>query len=203
LTTSFELLRQAVNTGTKRFVFASSMSVYGSSAANHPLTEDDAAYPDEPYGASKRAVELVGQDLVRDKSLEFVSLRIARVVGAGIRNTSSLWRSEIFETCSGKKSISIPFASNAVLSLVHVEDVARMLVTLLEIPQMRSPVYNTPVELWQAQRLKELVEQTRKIRVELREGESDGGPICNGSRFAIEFAFRARALRDRICTPAT
>jgi len=36
---SVELLRQAAKAGTKRLVFASSMSVYGSSASTHPLTE--------------------------------------------------------------------------------------------------------------------------------------------------------------------
>jgi nucleoside-diphosphate-sugar epimerase len=58
---SVELLRQAVKARTKRFVFASSMSVYGSSSMGRPLTEDDPAAPDEPYGASKHAVELVGE----------------------------------------------------------------------------------------------------------------------------------------------
>ncbi len=203
LTASVELLRQAVRTGAKRFVFASSMSVYGSFAANRPLTEDDPTAPDEPYGASKRAVELVGQALASDQSLEFVSLRIARVVGPGIRKTSSPWRSEIFEASSAQNSISVPFAPHAVLSLVHVEDMARMLVTLLEVPQMRSSIYNTPVELWQAQQLQQLVEETRNIRVALQEGGADGGPVCDGSRFATEFAFRPRTLRDRIRDLAT
>ncbi len=54
----FELMRRAVNAQVKRFVFASSMSVYGSSFTTRPLTEADPAVPDEPYGASKRVVEL-------------------------------------------------------------------------------------------------------------------------------------------------
>src|SRR5580698_7092167 len=58
---SFELMRQALNSGVKRFVFASSFSVYGSRPSDHPLTEDDPPTPDEPYGASKRAVELIGE----------------------------------------------------------------------------------------------------------------------------------------------
>src|ERR1700730_4918707 len=54
LSGAIHLLREAANHGSKRFVFASSMSVYGSSQASHPLSEDDPAKPDEPYGASKR-----------------------------------------------------------------------------------------------------------------------------------------------------
>jgi nucleoside-diphosphate-sugar epimerase len=66
----FELMRQAVDGRIKRFVFTSSMSVYGSRSATHPLSEDDPAVPDEPYGASKRVVELVGQTLAGGHAFE-------------------------------------------------------------------------------------------------------------------------------------
>jgi len=142
VTGSVELLRQAAKAGTKRFAFASSMSVYGSSASTHPLTENDPAAPDEPYGASKRAFEAVGEAFANGNAIEFVALRIARVVGPGIKKTSSPWRSEIFEPLPVQRAISIPFAAEAVLSLVHVEDVARMLVLLAVAPEVRSSIYN-------------------------------------------------------------
>jgi UDP-glucose 4-epimerase len=63
LTGSLELMREAAAAGVNRFVFASSMSVYGTAATRHPLTEDDPKVPDDPYGASKRAVELIGEAL--------------------------------------------------------------------------------------------------------------------------------------------
>lgn len=178
-TGSVELLRQAVKMGTKRFVFASSMSVYGSVSTGNRLTED----------------ELVGEALARANAIEFVSLRIARVVGPGIKQTSSPWRSDIFEPSPGQQSINIPFAPNALLSLVHVEDVARMLVMLVDIPQMRGSIYNTPVELWEAHQLKQVVEEARGIPVELHEGGADGGPVCDGSRFVREFGFQARGTK--------
>ncbi len=199
---SVELLRQAAKAGTKRLVFASSMSVYGSSASTHPLTENDPAAPDEPYGASKRAFEVVGEALANGNAIEFVALRIARVVGPGIIKTSSPWRSEIFEPLPGQMAISIPFAAEAVLSLVHVEDVARMLVLLAEAPEVRSSIYNTPVELWKANRLKTVVEETTGIHVEL-EGGANGGPICDGSRFAHKFGFRLRGLQSHLSDRAT
>jgi len=80
---SCELMRQSAAAHVKRFIFASSMSVYGSSPTRHPVTEDHPPAPDDPYGASKLAVELVGQTLAREKTFEFVALRIARVVGPG------------------------------------------------------------------------------------------------------------------------
>jgi len=198
LTGCFELMRQAVNARIKRFVFASSISVYGQSLTPRPLTEHDPAVPDEPYGASKRVVELVGETLASGQAIEFVSLRIARVIGLGIKKTSSPWRSQIFEASSGGDSIQIPFAPEAVLSLVHVEDVAHMLITLAEIPEVRSSIYNTPVELWEARRLKEVIEKVRGIRVELGPNGALGGPICDGSCFAREFGVQLRGLRERL-----
>lgn len=194
---SCELLRQAAAAHIKRFIFASSMSVYGSLPTDRPVTEEDRAAPDEPYGASKLAVELIGQTLGRKKTFEFVTLRIARVVGPGIKRTSSPWRSQIFEA-RRQDSVALPFAPEAVLSLVHVQDVARMLLTLAETAGMRSCVYNTPVEVWEARRLKEIIEELRGIRVELGPEGSHGGPICNGSRFAREFGFQLRGLRERL-----
>src|SRR5262249_60569670 len=180
-----------------RFIFASSMSVYGSSASRAPLTEDDPVTPDDLYGVAKLAVELLGQALATKKGFEFVALRIARVVGPGIRKTSSPWRSEIFEA-HRQDSVSIPFAPEAVLSLVHVQDVAQMLLTLTETTGISSFVYNTPVEVWEARHVKEAIEELRGIRVELVPEGFHGGPICNGSRFAREFGFRLRGLRERL-----
>jgi nucleoside-diphosphate-sugar epimerase len=199
---SCELMRQSVAAHIKRVIFASSMSVYGSSATSRALTEDDSAAPDEPYGAGKRAVELIGEALAKEGRFEFVALRIARVVGRGIKKTSSPWRSQIFETRPQADWVSVPFAPEAVLSLVHVEEVARMLLTLAETPEMSSFIYNTPVEIWQARQLKQAVEELRGIHVELGTQFAHGGPVCDGGRFEREFGFELRGLRDHLsaCT---
>src|SRR5260370_1352318 len=97
---SVELLRQAAKAGTK------------------PMTENDAGAPEEPYGESKRAFEVVGEALANGNAIEFVALRIARVVGPGIMKTSSPWRSKILEPLPGQMAISIPFAAEAVLSQI-------------------------------------------------------------------------------------
>ena len=200
LTACFNLIRQSLDTGVQRFVFASSVSVYGSALADHALTEDDPAAPDDPYGAAKLAVEVVGQALARSHPMQFVSLRIARVIGPGIRKTASPWRSQIFEPASNQP-IRIHFAPDAALSLVHVEDVARMLVTLAQTSEVHSPIYNTPAETWTAKELKEVVEKIRGICVELGEDGSHAGPIFNGSRFSEEFSFQLRGLRERLSHP--
>jgi len=198
-----ELLRQSVQSHVKRFVFASSMSVYGLAPRPRPCSETDPATPEDPYGGSKRAVELVGEALVRTGAIEFVALRIARVIGPGARKTSSPWRSQILDPPPGLTSISIPFAPHANLSLVHVEDVARMLITLVQAPKLARTVYNTPAEQWEAARLKTVIEESIGIRIELGAEGAHAGPACDGACFAHEFGFQLRPLRDRLARRAS
>jgi nucleoside-diphosphate-sugar epimerase len=195
---TIHLLREAANHRSKRFVFASSMSVYGPSSASRPLCENDPAEPDEPYGASKRAIELIGAALANQCKMEFVSLRVARVVGPGVRRTSSPWRSQIFEPPSKQNPIRIPFGPEALLSIVHVEDVARMFVTLVTIERLRSGIYNTPAETWRVGQLQECIQKHLGVSVELTENLREGGPLCDGTRFAEEFGFQLRGLASRL-----
>src|SRR5258706_367471 len=51
---SMNLIDAAVNNNVKRFVFTSSIAVYG--AGQTPLTEDMAPIPEDPYGVAKLAV---------------------------------------------------------------------------------------------------------------------------------------------------
>lgn len=56
LDASVLLINQAVKRGVKRFVFTSSIAVYG--AEQTPMTEEMVPRPEDPYGISKYAVEL-------------------------------------------------------------------------------------------------------------------------------------------------
>jgi len=197
LTGSVNVLSSAASEGICRFVFGSSLSVYGLSQPS-ALAQENNAVPDEPYGGSKRAVELIGENLARNGAIEFVSLRIARVIGHGTgETTSSPWRSQILE--KGRHDpIRLPYAPEARLALVHVEDVVRMLLILLDSVSLQHVTYNTVAEVWTAAELKELVENIRRITVELTQPYTHGGPICDGALFAHEFNFAITGLRDRL-----
>jgi len=196
LTGTLRLLRAAVAHQVERFVFGSSMSVYGSATASRALHEQDVTAPDDAYGAAKRAVELAGESLAVTTGFGFVALRIARVVGPGAKQTASSWRSQIFETSAvpGQLPISIPFAAAARLSLTHVDEVARMLAILVEAAELPQRIYNSPAEVWEAQHLADLVERVMKRPVRL--GEAQGGPLSDGALFARDFGFRLGGLAD-------
>src|SRR5579863_2631637 len=94
---SVNILEMARQFGVRRVVFGSSLSIYGTYSAEHTVTELDRAAPEDLYAAGKLYVEQMGQ-VYRDRhGIDFVSLRIGRVVGPGARSSTSAWRSEIFE----------------------------------------------------------------------------------------------------------
>ncbi len=196
---SLNLLREAVVHRVRRFVFASSVSVYGlTGKCSRPMKEEDPAAPDEAYGASKRAIEVIGENLHEAGKVEFVALRLARVIGPGIEKTSSPWRAQILEKPSADTPISIPFAPDAEICFLHVEDAARMLLTLAGAPVVRHRIYNAPAEIREARQLKALIEERHAVAVELGPEGVYAGATCDGSRFAREFRFQASSLQERL-----
>lgn len=199
LSGTMRLLRAAVDSGVRRFVFGSSASVYGNSHKRH-CTETTDLSPDEPYGASKLAVEKILELIPAAHSMETVSLRIARVLGPGAKNTGSPWRSQMFERPSPSSNLlTILFASHARLSVIHVEDLARALQILVEVPNLPRRIYNAPAELVTADEIKRLCEEVKGWQVSL--GTSHGGPEIDGARFAEDFEFVAHPLKEHLSTP--
>jgi nucleoside-diphosphate-sugar epimerase len=157
---SLDLLDIARQFGVRRFVFGSSLSVYGTCAADRVVSELDRAAPEDVYGMTKLYIETVGEARRSAHGLEFVSLRIGRVVGPGARSITSAWRSQIFEflRTNEPREIVLPYVPEERVLLLHVDDVARMLVTLLQSPSITHSVYNAPCESFVVADLKRYVE---------------------------------------------
>jgi UDP-glucose 4-epimerase len=75
------VLRAAVDAGTRRVVFASSGgAIYGDTEII-PTPEDQPCRPESPYGTAKLCAEAYGGTFSRQAGLEFVALRYANVYG--------------------------------------------------------------------------------------------------------------------------
>jgi hypothetical protein len=114
---------------------------------------------------------------------------------ARARETASPWRSEIFERLrtGSPHHIQIPVLEDAVLSLVHVADVARMLVALATTPHVPGPICNSPAENWRAAELKLRMETLDPVvTVELTgERGQPKRPVADGAAFVCDFAWPA------------
>jgi len=80
VTGTLNLLKACVDSGVKRFIFASSASIYGETKTL-PMKEDMIPTPISPYAASKLAAENYAKLLYKIYGLETVCLRYFNVYG--------------------------------------------------------------------------------------------------------------------------
>jgi UDP-glucuronate 4-epimerase len=85
------LLEQAKGVGVRRFVFASSSSVYGN-APSYPTTEADVPRPHSPYGVTKLAAEHLCSLYAENWGVPTVSLRYFTVYGPRQRPDMAMHR---------------------------------------------------------------------------------------------------------------
>jgi len=79
---SLNLLEEVRRAGVKHFVFSSSAAVYGMPAVM-PVPEEAPSAPINPYGQTKRALELMLADLsLAEPDFRYVALRYFNVAGA-------------------------------------------------------------------------------------------------------------------------
>jgi nucleoside-diphosphate-sugar epimerase len=79
------LARQAADSGTKRFIFVSSIKVNGESTTDIPFASGDRPAPTDPYGYSKLEAEQKLRELSRQTGMELVIVRPPLVYGPGVR----------------------------------------------------------------------------------------------------------------------
>ena len=199
---SVNLMEMARQFEVRRFIFGSSLSVYGTCPAEQVVTEMDRAAPEDLYGAAKLYIEQLGEAYWHTHGLEFVSLRIGRVVGPGARSSTSAWRSEIFEYLekASPAEIEIPYADSERILVVHVEDVAKMFLQLLKAPRLAHGLYNAPCESVIVGELKSEIERLNpRLRVKLEGRAVVGNPRrVDWSRFAREFGFATAPIIERL-----
>jgi UDP-glucose 4-epimerase len=196
------LLEMARQFAVRRFVFASSLSIYGTHSLEECVSEEHRAYPEDLYGAAKLYIERLGEAYRQQHALDFVSLRIGRVVGPGAQSKSSAWRSEIFEYLGTQepREVIVPFRPAGRLLLVHVDDVAKMLLTLLRAGPTKHAVYNACCESVCVADLKHELERLNP-NITLRVGTESavGNPqLLNATRFEYEFGFRPAPIAEQL-----
>jgi len=196
---SLNLLAMGREFGVRRFVFGSSLSIYGTCPADQVISEQDRAAPEDLYGAAKLYVEQLGTAY---PDLSFVSLRIGRVVGPGAKSKTSAWRSEIFELLDADEParIKLPYLGRERVLLVHVDDIAKALVSLLRATRLAHGVYNAGCESVVVEDLKHQVEALNpNITVELGETYAARNPRrLDFSRFHGEFGFQGLPIFERL-----
>src|SRR4051812_36378768 len=174
------LLDAARRRNVERFLFASSSTVYGRGAAA-PFVEDaPLGIPASPYGASKRAGEIVGQTYQQLFGLPFISVRFFNVYGPRLRPELAL---AVF-TRAILEGTPLPlYGDGSVLrDFTHVSDICRGIIAALTAPNIAGQSINLghdqPIAI---RRLIELVEQAagRKAMIEHRPPRTEDMPFTH------------------------
>jgi nucleoside-diphosphate-sugar epimerase len=120
---SVTLAQQAKKVGVKRFVFASSCSVYGS-AEGGPRREEDALNPLTAYAKSKINTEK-DLSLLGSESFTTTCLRFATACGMSDRLRLDLVLNDFVAGALASKQIKILSDGSPWRPLIHVKDMAR------------------------------------------------------------------------------
>ena len=123
----------------RRFVFCSSISVYGD-VGPATITEETALRPTSVYGATKVACEQLIQGFAAEYGLEGVSLRIGRVYGPYRRANCHL--KAMIAAGEAGRPIEVPCDPEFVYHYVYADDVAGAIAAALEAPHLPARVYN-------------------------------------------------------------
>ena len=139
---SINLINESVRHDVKRFVFTSSIAVYG--AGQLPMTEDLVPQPEDPYGVAKYAVELDLHAAHEMFGLNYTIFRPHNVygehqnVGDKYRNVVGIFMNQIMQgqpmTAFGDGTQSRAFS--------YIDDVAPIIARAPEVSESVGEVFN-------------------------------------------------------------
>ena len=189
---TLRVARAAREAGVRRFVFASSCSMYGASGTDDALDELAPLRPQTPYAESKvrseeGLFELTGPDFAP------VSMRNATVFGASPRLRLDIVLNNLCAWAHTTGRIRLLSDGMAWRPLVHVQDVARAALTLLEAPEdeVRGEAFNVGTEQqnYLVRELAEVVASVTGCTIEIA-----GGSEADQRSYRVDFSKFGRAF---------
>jgi len=174
---SVHLAEQAKQAGVPRFIYASSCSLYGVSGGEHMLKEDAAFNPITPYGESKVRTERDVRQLA-DDSFSPTFMRNATAYGVSPRLRVDLVVNSLVGYAYTTGDVFIQSDGTPWRPLVHIEDISRAFLAVLEAPRER--VHNQAFNVGRSEenyRIREVADMVEQVvpgsKVRYAEG---GGP---------------------------
>lgn len=133
---TYNLLTYARNHVQKRFIFASSVEIYGQAMNEEGFSEGDCGYIDcntsrACYNEGKRAGESLCQAFIKQYGIDVVIPRLCRVYGPTMKLDDSKALSQFIKNGLAHKDIVLKSAGTQYFSYLYVGDVANALVYLM------------------------------------------------------------------------
>src|SRR3712207_2836178 len=142
LEATVNLVNQAVRHDARRFVFTSSIAVYG--AGQTPMTEDTTPQPEDPYGISKYAIELDLRAAHEMFGLEYTIFRPHNVYGER-QNIADRYRNVIgifMNNVLRDEPLPVFGDGRQTRAFSHIDDVAPVIARAPLVEGARNEVFN-------------------------------------------------------------
>ena len=191
------LARAAKEAGVERFVFASSCSMYGAVAGDDLLGEDAPLRPLTPYAESKVRAEEALHELA-DSTFSPVFMRNATAYGASPRLRLDVVLNNLAAWAHTTGRIRLMSDGSAWRPLVHIRDISRATLALLEAP--RALVHGQAFNVGSANqnvRISDLANTLHELLQCEVEMSADATPDPRSYR--VDFGKLERALPDFRC----
>lgn len=139
---SVNLINQAVINEVRRFVFTSSIAVYGENQL--PMTEYLVPHPEDPYGIAKYAVELDLEAAYRQFGLEYTIFRPHNVygehqnIGDKYRNVVGIFINQVMQD----KPLTIFGDGTQTRAFSYIDDVVPVIADSIQVPDAAGEVFN-------------------------------------------------------------
>jgi nucleoside-diphosphate-sugar epimerase len=130
---TLQLARAAKQTGIERFLFSSSCSLYGA-AGSDAVAEDAELFPVTPYGESKVMAEKE-LSLLADDNFSPTYLRNATAYGASTRLRLDIVVNNLTAIALTTGKVRLESDGTPWRPLVHIEDISRACLAVLEAPR--------------------------------------------------------------------
>ena len=130
---TLQLARAAKAAGIERFAFASSCSLYGA-AGSAAVTEDAELFPVTPYGETKVMAERE-LSLLADDAFSPTYLRNATAYGLSPRQRIDIVVNSLTAVAMTTGQVRLESDGSPWRPLVHVEDICRAVLAVLEAPR--------------------------------------------------------------------
>jgi len=140
---SVNVLNAAIRAeNVERFVFASSIAVYG--PAQTPMSEEVVPEPEDPYGIAKYAVELDLAAAHRMFGVDYTIFRPHNVYGE-LQNLADPYRNVIGifmnQVMSGR-AMTVFGDGLQTRAFTHIDDVAPLIAHSIDVPEAKNEVFN-------------------------------------------------------------
>jgi UDP-glucose 4-epimerase len=139
---SVNLINAAINHDVRRFVFTSSIAVYGKGQL--PMSEDMKPEPEDPYGIAKYAVEMELEAAHRMFGLEYTIFRPHNVygehqnIGDRYRNVIGIFMNQIMQG----QPMTVFGDGTQTRAFSYISDVAPVIARSIELPGACNQIFN-------------------------------------------------------------